>query len=170
MQPRECHTDANANADANRIRTKNNKSPSPWVGDTNMARIGFIASEEICLKMMTMTDDGRWMPAYTISSPMSLWLRRANNVDVCSQMSWYTHYFTIYISVIHFLHSTHLHIFSWNDFIYSSTNAVYITMVTRNQRNCNLSGSSLKIIVYTTNKKWKNTLLNRYYCWKTLSE
>ena len=58
MQPRECHTDANANADANRIRTKNNKSPSPWVGDTNMARIGFIASEEMLFE--NDDDDRRW--------------------------------------------------------------------------------------------------------------
>ena len=61
-------------------------------------------------------------------------------------------------SVIRFLHSTYLRIFRLNDVTYLSTRAVYITMVTRNRRSCNLSGSSLTIGVYTTNKKWKNAL------------
>ena len=59
---------------------------------------------------------------------------------------------TIYISVIRFLYSTNLCIFRLNDVTYFSTRAVYITMVTRNRRSCNLSGSSLKTGVYTTNK------------------
>ena len=35
VQTRKCHADANANADANRMHTKNNMSPSPSVGDIN---------------------------------------------------------------------------------------------------------------------------------------
>ena len=42
----------------------------------NMERIGFMASEE---KSFKNVHHGRWMPAYTISSPMSLWLRWAKN-------------------------------------------------------------------------------------------
>ena len=33
MQTRKCHTHADTDADANRIRTKNNMPPSPLVGD-----------------------------------------------------------------------------------------------------------------------------------------
>ena len=43
----------------------------------NLALIGPVASEE---KMFESVDDGQQMPTYTISSPMSLQLRRANNV------------------------------------------------------------------------------------------
>ena len=86
-----------------------------------------------------------------------------------SNAFWYTHCLTIYISVIRFLHSTYLRIFRLNDVTYLSTHAVYITMVTRNGRSCNLSGSSLKMGVYTS-KKWKDVLLNRYYCWTTILE
>ena len=35
MQTRKCQADANANAGANRIRTKNNMFPSPLMGDIN---------------------------------------------------------------------------------------------------------------------------------------
>ena len=38
MQTRKCHADANA--DANRIRTKNSMSPSPSVGDKNEVCVG----------------------------------------------------------------------------------------------------------------------------------
>ena len=80
-----------------------------------------------------------------------------------SNASWYMHCLTIYISIIRFLHSTHLRI-CLNDITYLSTRAVYITMVTRDRCSYNLSGSSLKIGIYTTNKKWKNALLNRFNC------
>ena len=33
VQTKKCYADANANVDANRIRTKNNMTPSPSVGD-----------------------------------------------------------------------------------------------------------------------------------------
>ena len=38
MQTRKCHADVNANTDVNRIRTKNNMSPSPSVGDIKRIR------------------------------------------------------------------------------------------------------------------------------------
>ena len=44
----------------------------------NIERIGFTASEEVVWKCWRTTDGWR-MPAYTISSPMSLRLRWANN-------------------------------------------------------------------------------------------
>ena len=47
----------------------------------NMARIGFMASEEMLFENVDdgWTMDGRRMPAYTLSSPMSLRLRWAKN-------------------------------------------------------------------------------------------
>ena len=56
------------------------------------------------------------------------------------------------MSVIRFLHSTYLRIFYLNGVNYLSKRAVYITMVIRNRRSCNLSGSSLEIGIYTANK------------------
>ena len=87
-----------------------------------------------------------------------------------SDVTWYTHSLTIYISIIHFLHSTHLRIFRWNYITYLSTPAVYITMVTWTGRSCILSGSSPKISRYTTNLKWKSTLLSVYIYWTTKLE
>ena len=44
-----------------------------------MVRIGLIDSEEMSFENVD-ADDRQWMPAYTISSPMSLRLRRAKKV------------------------------------------------------------------------------------------
>ena len=50
----------------------------------NLVRIGFMASEpqRWCHLKMWTDDDGRRMPAYTISSPMSRRLRWANNNNI----------------------------------------------------------------------------------------
>ena len=46
----------------------------------NLVRIGFMASEEMSLENIDRWRmDGRRMPVYTISSPMSLWIRWAKN-------------------------------------------------------------------------------------------
>ena len=55
----------------------------------NMARIGFLASEEMSFENIdddrwTTTTDGWWMPAHTISSRMSLRLRWPKNTHVFS--------------------------------------------------------------------------------------
>ena len=46
------------------------------------------ASEEKSFENVAgrMMQDGRWMPAYTISSPMSLWLRWAKNTPKCMSL------------------------------------------------------------------------------------
>ena len=46
----------------------------------NMERIGFILLGEVVWKCWRWMTDGRQMPANTISSPMSLWLRWAKNL------------------------------------------------------------------------------------------
>ena len=54
----------------------------------NMVRIGLMASVEMSLENVDDEDDGQQMPAYTISSPMSLQLRWAKNYTGYTSDSW----------------------------------------------------------------------------------
>ena len=78
-----------------------------------MERIGFTASEEMSFEKVErqQTTDGQRMPTYTISSPMSLRLRRANNIQITyihtyilvhvatSQTTCMFKYLTIYLPI-----------------------------------------------------------------------
>ena len=54
----------------------------------NKERMGFTAAEEKSFENIDGRTNGRRMPAYTISSPMSIWLRWANNFFIRSWWPW----------------------------------------------------------------------------------